>query len=142
VPEYEPCCPRCGHSIPLTFDDRGLGMDSTPDDGDEWSEDGDEGIDDPELLERAEASVRALPLRELAGLAGTYKHTPPPDVATARVCTTVDENTDADEVAAAEDAVVEEKPEPAPLGGECPVCGRQAQKGWKTCPWCRSALPA
>jgi hypothetical protein len=104
VPEYEPCCPRCGHPVLLAFQGPEDGVDPALDEGDEWGQDGDEGIDDPELLERAEASVRALPLRE--------------------------------------HVVVEETPEPAPLGGACPVCGRQAQKGWKICPWCRSALPA
>jgi hypothetical protein len=146
VPEYEPCCPRCGHSIPLAFGDPGDRIDPTLDDDDEWRDDGYEGIDDPELLERAEASVRALPLKDLAGLAGTYKYTPVPDFTKARTRITADEDTDEDtdghEVAAAEGDVVEETSDPAPLGGECPVCGRQAQKGWKTCPWCGSSLPA
>ena len=134
--------------------------------GDEWTEDGDDVIDDPELLELAEASVRALPLKELAALAGTYKYTPLPDFTKIRAQTAVDEDAPADEhagadedgdadegafvdqegadsdEAAAEDQVAEESPEPATIGGECPACGRQAQKGWKTCPWCGSTLPA
>jgi hypothetical protein len=32
--------------------------------------------------------------------------------------------------------------EPRQVGWECPTCGGQAQRGWKTCPWCRSPLPA
>ena len=32
--------------------------------------------------------------------------------------------------------------EPRPVGWECPACGRQAQRGWKACPWCRRPLPA
>jgi hypothetical protein len=32
--------------------------------------------------------------------------------------------------------------EPRQVGWECPACGGQAQRGWKTCPWCRSPLPA
>jgi hypothetical protein len=148
VPEFELCCPRCGHSIALAFADPEQGIDPTLDDRDEWSDDGDEGIEDPELLELAEASVRALPLKDLAGLAGTYKYNPVPDFTKARVRATADEDAEVDqdadggEVVAAEGALMEQMPEPVPIGSECPVCGRQAQKGWKTCPWCGSVLPA
>ena len=128
---------------------------------DERTEDGDDGIDDPELLELAEASVRALPLKELAAIAGTYKYTPGPDFTKIRAQPAVDEDAEGDQDSnAAGDAVVdqedaygdeeaadenplgEEAPEPETVGGACPACGRQAQKGWKTCPWCGSGLPA
>ena len=147
VPEYKLCCPRCGHTILMPLDDPEDTSDSTVDDGDDWSEDGDDGIDDPGLLDAAEAAVRALPLWELAGIAGTYKYTPAPDFARIRNHTAVDqgaegdEDTDRDEDAADEDFAAEEIPEPATQGGECPACGRQAHKGWKTCPWCGIALP-
>jgi hypothetical protein len=153
VPEYKLCCPRCGHSIPVALGDSEDRIDPALDDGDEWIEEGDEGIDDPGLLEAAEAAVRALPLKQLAGLAGTYKYTSAPDFTKVRAPTTVDEDSPADEETEAgedsdrnedavdEDLAAEEMAEPVTLGGACPACGRQAQKGWKTCPWCGSALP-
>jgi hypothetical protein len=147
VPEYELCCSRCGHSVPIPLADSAGRIDSTLDDGDEWTEDGFDGIDDPDLLEYAEAAVRALPLAGLSAIAGTYKYTPAPDFTAGRAHATGDkgteddEATDGDEVAVGGDAVAGEIPEPVPTGGECPVCGRQAQKGWQTCPWCGGALP-
>jgi hypothetical protein len=41
-----------------------------------------------------------------------------------------------------ESSTADKAVEPRPVGWECPACGGQAQRGWKTCPWCRSPLPA
>jgi hypothetical protein len=168
VPEYELCCPRCGHSIPIALGGSEAVTAPPFAEGDEWDEEGDDGIDDPELLELAEASVRALPLKELAAIAGTYKYTPAPDFTKFRPHTNGAENAARDEEAAADDdaegdsdadadadqgtapavdavddyEVAEEISEPVTIGAECPACGRQAQKGWKTCPWCGTILPA
>ncbi len=119
-------CPWCGSPFPPIRRDPESSPceDDAKDDGeleDEYH--GDEyGVDDPELLARAEAEVKALPLRGLAGLAETLDETvqgwtPREDDR---------ENRGARSVTSAK---------------ECPVCGRQAQPGWRTCPWCGSPLP-
>jgi hypothetical protein len=118
VPEEEVCCPRCGHSIPFasTGLDTGGDLRSGPSGGggdpvfapiDAEEDVADEGIDDPELLDRATEQVRSLPLRVVPVETPAKE----PDVS-------------------------------APTGWECPTCGRQAQRGWRTCPWCDSPLPA
>lgn len=40
-----------------------------------------------------------------------------------------------------EDSTADKADEPRPVGWECPACDGQAQRGWKTCPWCHSPLP-
>lgn len=137
VPQDEPICPRCGQAIALGFEPADEATDPALYDGDEWSEDPeedldeeydnvDDGIDDPELLAQAEARVRALPLYDLAGMTGTYAVIPDDqDVATAQP-----QPSQRSKVKA-----------PAPTSEECPACGRQAQKGWETCPWCGAVIP-
>lgn len=138
VPDEEPICPRCGHAIPLGFAQAENGTDSTLYEIDEWGDDfDDEGlddsyddaddiIDDPQLLARAEAHVKGLPLYDLSGMSASQGWTMPDGEIT--------------------------RPEPRPpdrpkprspisVGGECPVCGRQAQNGWEVCPWCGAGLP-
>lgn len=79
----------------------------------------DDEIDDPDLLEQAERAVRDLrPGRELDGAPAGWTLSPP--------------------AAPEPKAEVED---PRPVSYECPNCGRQAQRGWEICPWCRAPLP-
>ncbi len=140
VPDYEPCCPRCGYSIPIVFEASQTENGPLLEDDEEWSDysDGeidetDHVIDDPELLERAEAFVRGLPLYELAGLVGSYEEGAPRDYTLFPEGTRSDDGLSLPET---KPPVRGKSKESASAGGECPSCGRQAQKGWGTCPWC------
>jgi hypothetical protein len=134
APDGVVCCRDCGHSIPIEPLEHarnsplklalgGWSDESAADPADELGlltaecpacgsrAPGDEYIDDPELLERAEEDVRRLPLR--------LPFTEP-----------------------IKDPTADKAGEPRPVGWECPACGGQAQRGWKTCPWCHRPLPA
>jgi hypothetical protein len=146
VPEGEPCCPRCGHSIPICFTTPPQEKDVPWGEADDETDDAefvaqgglpadasDDGIFDPELLEQAEEYVKFLP-------DGLFRRGERPRMPVAGggaegdgVVAWGDRGNGGDEVAA-EDA------EPQPVGSECPACGRQAQKGWRECPWCGAAL--
>lgn len=50
--------------------------------------------------------------------------------------------TPSDAGASIDDSATDQADERGLVVAECPACGRQAQRGWKTCPWCHVPLPA
>jgi hypothetical protein len=109
VPESEPCCPRCGHSIPIYLGESEQEKDVP------WGEADDE-IDNPDLLAEVEAYVKGLP-----DLPYPRRGAPVP----------------ANEARSGSAGKAEQA---GPDVGECPICGRQARKGWDECPWCGTPL--
>lgn len=136
VPDGVLACPRCGHSIPIAYSDAAHG-DAVHAHGDEWDTpftDGDDDIEDPEVLEQVEEYVKGLSDLPYTGRARSYQTacSDPDDQADKHAPVRPNDPRDVPGPDARDDS--------APAAGECPVCGRQAPKGWDKCLWCGTRL--
>jgi hypothetical protein len=143
-------CPRCGRQVRQGWDrclwcGVSLGAEiwtaPEPEDVEDESDDSHkDGIFDLELLEQAEAYVKGLPDGLLPGGVRPRIRTVGRSVGGQGDDQRLPEDDGEGEVASGGDAGEAEEPERE--AGECPTCGRQAQKGWTKCPWCGTALGA